>query len=58
MDSIHQYQQQTEMEHRLWDALDALTTGTWTDDDLALINYTTGLTNYRPTKGPQHGQDL
>ena len=44
-----------ELEHRIWTALDALTTGTWTPEDLSMIRYATGL-NYQPPKESDHAK--
>ena len=44
-----------ELEHRIWDALDALSTGTWTPEDLSMIRYATGL-NYQPPKETEHAK--
>jgi hypothetical protein len=47
---------QEELEHRLWDALDNVSTGTWTQDDISVINWATGV-NWQPKEkqiDPQH----
>jgi hypothetical protein len=45
-----------ELEHRIWDALDALSTGTWTPDDLSMIRYATGLNYTPPIKETEHAE--
>lgn len=42
-------QQSEERQQRLIEALDRFYEHKHTDDDLAVINYETGLINYRPT---------
>ena len=45
-----------ELEERLWSALDALTTGTWTPDDISLLRYITGLNYTPPIKESDHAE--
>jgi hypothetical protein len=51
--SEQQYIATYELEHRIWTALDALSTGTYTADDISLIRYCTGI-DYRPPNRVGH----
>jgi hypothetical protein len=47
-------QQENETQARLVEALDRFHQGRETEDDLSVIQYFTGLTNYRPQREVKH----